>query len=80
MEKRQDEIEKRKLIATILKSGVKVAMHKRRGPATYVKISPFIGISEYLELSGLRVEIDESLVGEFIIGRDQDKFEIKESF
>lgn len=80
MEIRQDEIEKIKLIATILKSGVKVAMHERGGPANYVKLHPSIDISEYLELSGLRVERDESLVGKFLIGRDQDKFEIEQMF
>lgn len=82
MEIGQDKIEKRKLIAAILKSGVKVAMHERGGPANYVKLHPSIDIyiSEYLKLSGLRVERDESLVGKFLIGRDQDKFEIEQMF
>ena len=80
MEMRQDEIEKRKLIASILQAGVKVAMYERGGPANYVKLHPSIDISKYLELSGLRVERDESLIGKFLIGRDQDKFEIEQSF
>ena len=80
MEMRQDEIEKRKLIASILQAGVKVAMYERRGPANYVKLSPLINIGEELELAGMRIERDNNLIGKFIVGRDADKFEIEQEF
>lgn len=67
-------IEKRRMIAKILKAGLTVAMHERKGPANYVKIHPSVDIGE--ELAGMRIEKDESLSGIFVIGRDCDKFEI----
>ena len=74
MEQNQIDLEKRKLIAKILRAGVEVAIHERRGPANYVKVPLTTDIGT--ELAGMRIEKDESLTGSFIIGRDCDKFEI----
>jgi hypothetical protein len=74
------ETNKRKLIASILQTGVNVALHERRGPANYVKIHSSVDIGEGLELAGMRIERDDNLSGKFIVGRDIDKFEIEKEF
>jgi len=73
------EIRKRKLVASILQTGLNVALHERKGPANYVKIHSSVDISG-LELAGMRIERDDNLSGKFIVGRDIDKFEIERNF
>jgi hypothetical protein len=73
-------MEERKLIASILQAGLKVARYERRGPANYVKLPPSIDICEKLELAGMRIERDDNLIRKFIVGRDGDKFEIEQEF
>ena len=74
------ETKKRKLVASILQTGLNVALHERKGPANYVKIHSSVDIGEGLELAGMRIERDDNLSGRFIVGRDIDKFEIEKDF
>ena len=74
------ETRKRKLLASILQLVLNVALHKRNGPANYVKINPSVDIGEGLELAGMRIERDDNLSGKFIVGRDIDNFEIEKEF
>jgi hypothetical protein len=74
------ETRKRKLVASILQTGLNVALHERKGPANYVKIHSSVDIGEGLELVGMRIERDDNLSGKFIVGRDIDKFEIEKEF
>ncbi len=67
----------RKLVASILQTGLNVALHERKGPANYVKIHSSVDIGEGLELAGMRIERDDSLSDKFIVGRDIDKYEIE---
>jgi len=73
-------MEKRKLVSSILQTGVNVALHERKGPANYVKIHSSVDIGEELELAGMRIERDDSLSGKFIVGRDIDNFELEKEF
>lgn len=74
------ETRKRKLVASILQTGLNVALHERKGPANYVKIHSSVDIGEGIELAGMRIERDDNLSGKFIVGRDIDKFEIEKEF
>ncbi len=75
------ETRKRKLVASILQTGLNVSLHERKGPANYVKIHSSVDIGEgLLELAGMRIERDDNLSGKFIVGRDIDKFEIEKEF
>ena len=73
------ETKTRKLVASILQTGLNVALHERRGPANYVKIHSSVDC-EGVELAGMRIERDDNLSGKFIVGRDIDKFEIEKEF
>ena len=74
------ETKTRKLVASILQTGLNVALHERRGPANYVKIHSLVDIGEGFELAGMRIERDDNLSGKFIVGRDVDNFEIEKDF
>ncbi len=74
------ETKTRKLVASILQTGLNVACHEMRGPANYVKIHSSVGIGEGSQLAGMRVERDDTLSGKFIVGRDSDNFEIRQVF
>ena len=73
------ETKTRKLVASILQTGLNVALHERRGPANYVKIHSSVDF-EGVELAGMRIERDDNLSGKFIVGRDIDNFEIEKEF
>lgn len=73
-------MEKRKLVASILQTGLNVALHERKGPANYVKIHSSVDIGEELELAGMRIERDDNLSGKFIVVRDIDNFELEKEF
>jgi hypothetical protein len=74
------ETKTRKLVASILQTGLNVSRHEMRGPANYVKIHSSVDIGEGLELAGMRIERDNTLSGNFIVGRDIDNFEIEKEF
>jgi hypothetical protein len=74
------ETKTRKLVASILQTGLNVARHEMRGPANYVKIHSSVDIGEGLQLAGMRVERDDTLSGKVIVGRDADNFEIEREF
>ena len=76
----KSETKTRKLVATILQTGLNVARHEMRGPANYVKIHSSVDIGEGPELAGMRIERDNTLSGKFIVGRDIDNFEIEKEF
>ena len=73
-------MEKRKLVVSILQTGLEVSLHERRGPANYIRINSSVDIGEELILAGMRIERDDSLSGKFVVGRDIDKFEIEQEF